>query len=92
MVRTRAKTPLMDYVRPAFGMGLGIYASFILYMLVAVAFFVPGFILVQKENAKKKEEQSAGVKVFGYVLMALGMVIGLGFGASTFFGELAGEF
>lgn len=88
----RQRTPLMDYIRPAFGSGLGLFGSVIVYMFVAVLFFVPGFVLVKRENAKEKEKQSVAVKAVGYFLMAMGMIIGMGFGAGAFLGELGGEF
>jgi hypothetical protein len=82
----------MNYIRPAFGAGLGIFASLILFTITAIIFFVPGFVLVKKENSKPKEKQNFSVKVLGYILMAIGMGIGMGFGAGIFFGELGGEF
>jgi hypothetical protein len=83
---------VMNFAKPAFGIGLGIMGSFILYMFIAVLFFIPGFILVKKEHAKPKDKQSDVMKGFGYALMALGMIFGLGFGAGIFFSELGGEF
>lgn len=86
------KLGMMNYAKPAFGIGLGMMGSFILYMFIAVLFFVPGFIVVKKEHAKPKEKQSDGMKGLGYGLMAIGMIVGVGFGAGIFFSELGGEF
>jgi hypothetical protein len=86
------KMGVMNFAKPAFGIGLGMMGSFILYMFIAVLLFVPGFILVKKEHAKPKDKQSDGMKAFGYILMGLGMIFGLGFGAGFFFNELGGEF
>lgn len=83
---------ILNYAKPAFGLGLGIMGSFILYMFIAVIFFVPGFILVKKEHTKSKDKQSDMTKGLGYALMGLGMIFGLGFGAGIFFSELGGEF
>ncbi len=82
----------MNYAKPAFGMGLGVFGSLIFYMFFAVILFVPGFIIVKKENAKPKDKQSDVMKALGYILMGFGMIIGMGFGAGMFFGELGGEF
>jgi hypothetical protein len=90
--RKMSKMGIMNYAKPAFGIGLGAFGSLIFYMFIAVILFVPGFILVKKENAKPAEKQSDGMKAFGYVLMGFGMIIGMGFGAGMFFGELSGEF
>ena len=82
----------MNYAKPAFGIGLGAFGSFVFYMFFAVILFVPGFILVKKEHAKPKDKQNNGMLATGYVLMAFGMIFGMGFGAGMFFGELGGEF
>jgi hypothetical protein len=90
--RKTSKMGMMNYAKPAFGMGLGLFGSLIFYMLIAVLLFVPGFIIVKKERAKPKDKQSDGMKALGYILMGFGMIIGMGFGAGIFFGELGGEF
>ncbi len=92
MPKSRKQIGIMNMARPAFAFGLGLMGSFVLYMFLAVLFFVPGFILVKKEHAKPKDKQSDGMKAFGYILMGLGMIFGLGFGAGIFFSELGGEF
>lgn len=88
----RRKASLMNYAYPAFGAGLGIMASFVLYLLVAVIFFVSGFVLLKKEKAKTKEQQSDVTKGIAFVLMGIGMIVGLGFGGGIFFSELGAEF
>lgn len=92
MAVNRRRTPLLEYARPAFGMGLGIFASVVVYLFLAILFFVPGFVLLKKEQAKEKEKQNTTMKVIAYILMALGVIIGMGFGAGTFLSELGGEF
>jgi uncharacterized oligopeptide transporter (OPT) family protein len=82
----------MNYAKPAFGMGLGIFGSLIFYMFIAVVFFVSGFVLLKREQKKPKEQQSDGMKGLAYALMAFGMIFGLGFGGGIFFSELGGEF
>lgn len=78
-----------EYVKAGFGLGLGTIGAFIIAMIIAAALFIPGFIIVIRQNKLPKEERSTGMLVTGYILMALGMIIGLGFGASIFFGSLA---
>jgi hypothetical protein len=95
MVRkTRTPTPIMNYARVGFGFGIGWIGSFILMMLVAMIFFIPGFVLLQREQAKEKkgEEANQTVKVIAYVLMVIGVIVGLGFGGGVLFEELGGEF
>jgi hypothetical protein len=82
----------MNYAKPAFGFSLGMFGGLIFYMFLAVIFFVSGFVLLKREQKKSKEEQSDGMKAAAYVLMAFGMIFGLGFGGGIFFSELGGEF
>ena len=92
MARSKKSPSIMNYAKPAFGIGLGMFGSLIFYMFLAVIFFVSGFVLLKKEKAKPKEKQSDGMKGLAYVLMAFGMIFGLGFGGGIFFSELGGEF
>lgn len=87
-------TGMGGLVRFGFGVGLGSGLAMILFMLVAAIMFVPGFIMVKQEQKKKKEGKEVNMTklVIGYVLMGLGMIMGLGFGAGTFFSTLGGEF
>lgn len=83
-----------SFVRAGFGLGIGSILAMMLFMIVAVALFIPGFIMVKREQRKKKDgkEQNKTNLVVGYVLMGLGMIVGLGFGAGIFFSMLGGEF
>ena len=87
-----SKVPFKDIMVGSFAGCLGFLAAFAVYIFIALLLFVPGFILLKKEQAKPKEQQSMAMKVLAYVLMALGMVIGLGMGSGIFFNELGGEF
>ena len=63
-----------------FGIGIGVMAAQILFILVGLAFFIPGFILFTK--AKKQRQKGSSDQIGGIVLMVLGVVVmgGLGFG------------
>jgi hypothetical protein len=50
-------------------------------LLTGLAFGIPGLILVTKENKKPKSRRNMGLLVLGLILMALGVVFGLGFNA-----------
>ena len=92
--KTRTPTPMMNYMRVGFGLGIGWIGSFILMMFVAMLFFIPGFILLQREQAKEKkgEEANGTMKIVAYILMGLGVILGLGFGGGVLLEELGGEF
>ena len=79
------------YVKAGFGVGLGTAAVIIILTLLAVAFFIPGFIIVRRQFKLPKEERSTGMIVLGFILMGIGMIVGLGFGIGIFFDSL-GDF
>jgi len=72
-----------NLVRTGFGLGLGVMAAQIVFILVGMAFFIPGFIIYTK--AKKQGQKGSSEQISGIVLMAVGVVImgGLGFGLLT---------
>jgi len=86
------KPGLGEIAYTSFGVGLGFMASIVVYTFLGMLLFVPGFILLKKEQRKSKELQSDSIKIVAYVLMGMGMIIGLGLGAGVFFNELGGEF
>lgn len=81
---------LMSYARPAFGTGLGLFGSVIVYMFIAMLFFIPGFVLLKTEKKKPEDKQNTSYIVIAYILMVIGCAIGFGFGAGELLGELGG--
>lgn len=79
-----------EYIRIGFGISLGSIFALIISMAVALALFVPGFVIVVRQRKLPKEERSTGWLVFGFVLMALGVAAGLGLGFGALIGELGG--
>lgn len=61
-------------------------------LLLGLAFGIPGFILVTRENQKPKSRRNMGLLVFGFILMALGVVFGLGLNADGLFEGIANQF
>lgn len=58
-------------------------AAQIVFVLLGMAFFIPGFIMYTK--AKKQGQMGGSDQIGGVVLMAIGVIImgGLGFGILT---------
>ncbi len=90
--RTRSGPSIMNYALPAFGMGLGVFGSLVIFLFIGGLLFVGGFVVVKKDKAKPKDQQNTLVRALGYFLMILGMAFGLGFGGGALLGEVAGEF
>ena len=78
-----------DMFKTGFGLFSGIMVAQMLFMLAGLAFFIPGFLMLKKEQKKPKAEQSL---VLPYVLMGIGMVLGVGMGSGVFFDNLASNF
>lgn len=77
-----------EYFKAGFGITLGSIVALMIFMLVAIGLFIGGWIIVRKETKKPKEQRSTSMMVIGFILMGLGMVVGLGFGAPMFFSSL----
>jgi len=75
-----------NIVREGFGVGLGVMASFIVYIFIGMLFFIPGFILYAQE--KKRGQKSSSLQIVGVILMIIGVIIMGGLGFSTVFGDI----
>jgi hypothetical protein len=81
-----ARTNFKNIVREGFGVGLGLFASLMVYILFGMLFFIPGFILYNQE--KNKGEKGTTLQIVGVVLMAIGVIIMGGVGFSTLIGDV----
>jgi hypothetical protein len=66
---------LKQLIKTGFGLGLGVMAAQLLYMFVGILLLLWGVSLL------KKARRGQGSLTGAYVVMALGVVIGLGLGA-----------
>jgi predicted transporter len=82
-----ARTNFKNIVREGFGVGLGLFASLMVYLLFGMLFFIPGFILYNQE--KNKGEKSSSLQVVGIILMAIGVIIMGGLGFNTLIGNVS---
>jgi hypothetical protein len=75
-----AKTSIRSLARVGFGVGLGVMAAQIVFMLVGAAIFIPGYLMLS--SAKKDPQEGQAKRITGLVLMGIGVIImgGVGFG------------
>lgn len=75
-----AKTTFTSLARTGFGLGLGLMAAQIVFLLVGAAIFIPGYLMFL--NSKKEKQVNTATQVTGIVLMGVGVLImgGVGFG------------
>jgi uncharacterized membrane protein len=85
-------TTLKNYWKAGFGTGGGVISAFMAAMLVALVFFIPGFILITRENKKPKESRDTTMLVVGFVLMFIGVVLSTGAFAGETLNSLANQF
>lgn len=74
------------------GAGFGFGLSHILFLLLGMAFFFPGLIMLAKERKKAAEEKDKKNIYTAYALMAIGCVLGLGMGAGFLFSNALTDF
>lgn len=71
---------MRNLITTGFGVGLGAFAAMMVYILLGLIFFVPGFILYKK--AQRANETDSAERIFSIVLMGIGVVVmgGVGLG------------
>ncbi len=88
----KANGPITSAFKFGFGASLGFILSRVLFLLVGMALFIPGMIMYKNEKKKTQSQKSTTNVVIAFVLMGLGCVLGLGFGAGELLGSIASEF
>jgi hypothetical protein len=73
----RNSMSLKSLIKTGFGLGIGFALSRIIFILIGLAFFIPGYLMVKKASSQK---ENSGSKITGVVLMIIGVVIMGGFG------------
>jgi hypothetical protein len=70
---------MRSLVKTGFGISIGMFLAQMIFILLGMAFFIPGYLMFKKASSDKKTSAS---QVGGMVLMALGVAVmgGLGFG------------
>jgi len=71
---------MRNLITTGFGVGLGAFAAMMVYILLGLVFFVPGFILYKK--AQRVNDTDSAERIFSIVLMGIGVVVmgGVGLG------------
>ena len=72
---------IREYMRFGFGTMLGSLLALLIFLAIGMGLFFGGYVLYKREAKKPKDEQNNAAKIGGIVLMALGCLVGLGFGA-----------
>jgi predicted transporter len=69
---------MRNLVKTGFGISVGMFLAQMIFILIGMAFFIPGYLMVKKADKEKSE----GSKIGGIILMGLGVVVmgGAGFG------------
>ena len=78
-------------VATGFGVGLGAGLSMIIYVIIGLAFLIPGAILLGREKKKPADQRNGAMVVVAYVLIVLGVICGLGLGAGFLLSNLFNE-
>lgn len=61
-------------------------------LVLGMAFGIPGLILVTRENQKPKSQRNQTLLILGFILMAIGVALGLGFNAGGLVEGIANQF
>lgn len=64
---------LQSLIKTGFGLSIGVFAAQMMFILIGLAFFIPGFMMWNTE--KKKFAKDTAKQTGSIVLMALGVVV-----------------
>lgn len=88
MAKNSATNSLRSLVKTGFGLSIGFMLGHILFIVIGLAFFIPGYILYMKN---KKSPDSTN-KIFSIILMAIGVIIMCGLGFSSLLNNMGDMF
>ena len=71
---------LKNLVKTGFGLSVGVFAAQMIFIMIGLAFFIPGFMMWRTESEKFKKDTAR--ETGAIILMALGVIVmgGIGFG------------
>ena len=71
---------MKSLIKTGFGISVGFLLARMIFVLIGMAFFIPGYLMFKKSSSDEKDSSS---RIGGMVLMGIGVVImgGIGFGA-----------
>jgi hypothetical protein len=79
----------------AFKFGFGAASGFalvqVIFLLVGIAFFIPGLVMLSKEKKKPQDQKNQTNLIIAFILMGIGSVLGLGLGAGFLFSNILSE-
>lgn len=61
-------------------------------LLLGMLFGIPGAVIVLRENKKPKAQRNTALLVIGFILMILGVALGLGFNAGGLMNGISNQF
>lgn len=85
-----AKNTVLSLARTGFGLGLGVMAAQIVFLLVGAAIFIPGYLMFVK--SKDEKQKNTATQVTSIIMMAIGVLIMGGIGFSFLMENLEGFF
>jgi hypothetical protein len=88
----RGGGPIANAFKFGLGAGVGFGLSHMIFLLVGMAFFFPGLIMLSKERKKPAQQKNTTNIYIAYALMAIGCVLGLGLGAGFLFTNALADF
>jgi hypothetical protein len=74
---------MRSLVKTGFGISVGMFLAQMIFVLIGMVFFIPGYIMFTKASSdKNNSNEFNGSKLGGIILMGIGVVVmgGAGFG------------
>lgn len=62
---------MRNLVKTGFGISVGMFFAQMIFILIGLVFFIPGYLMFKKAD----KEKSSGSQIGGIILMGLGVVV-----------------
>ena len=62
---------MRNLVKTGFGISVGMFLAQMIFILIGLVFFIPGYLMFKKAD----KEKSSGSQIGGIVLMGLGVIV-----------------
>jgi hypothetical protein len=62
---------MKSLVKTGFGISVGMFLAQMIFILIGLVFFIPGYLMFKKAD----KEKSSGSQIGGLILMGLGVVV-----------------
>lgn len=86
--KRRSGGNIRENINTGFGIGLGFGLSNMIFIVLGIMFFLPGFFMLKAEKKKDQKDQNKSKIYLAFGLMFIGCILGIGMGFGFILSEM----